>query len=262
MQHRLRICLAQLAVTSGEVEANLAKIVQTIERYQKSDLIVFPELVVHGHLYSTLPRADIVEILRHTPPLDAVREAARRHAVRVILGSIEERDGRLYNVAVYLGRDSTQSYAKTHVHWTEQFDPGESLQVFDSSLDKIGPLICYDAAFPECARALALQGARLITVIAAVPSHFDSLVMSRRMQSIAVMNQVFVVYVNRGGEDFLGGSGAWSPRGDVVGRVGRGEHFLEVEIDLLEVDRWREQEPLFPHRRPDLYASSYPIEAK
>jgi predicted amidohydrolase len=262
-----KVCVAQIAITPGTVEENLAKITSVIERHDKNDLIVFPELIVHGHVYSTLPRDDIAEIISQTPSLDRVQEVARKHNVRVVLGSMEEREGRYLNVAVYLGTSHIETYAKTHVHWTEQFDPGTELKTFGSSFERIGPLICYDAAFPEAARTLTLQGARILTVLGAVPKTFHPHVMARRMQALAVMNQVFVVYANRGGESFNGGSGIWDPQGDVVGRVGTGEHILEAQIDLNEIDRWREEEPLYPHRRNDLYtvlsdpAHARPVEA-
>ncbi|NIT00542.1 MAG: hypothetical protein GTO09_00195, partial [Candidatus Latescibacteria bacterium] len=58
--------------------------------------------------------------------------------------------------------EKKESYVKTHVHWTENFVPGKRLKVFSTPVGKIGISICFDAAFPEVWRVLALRGARIL----------------------------------------------------------------------------------------------------
>ena len=117
----------------------------------------------------------------------------------------------------------------------------------------IGLLICFDSAFPETARVLALQGAKIIVVIAAVPKTFETKYMHRRMASIALNNQVFCVYTNRAGRNYDGHSAVFDPRGECVAMAGQKEELLSTEINLLDVDHWRCQESVYPRRRPELY---------
>lgn len=249
------IAIAQLDIRAGEIDANLAKIKRTIRDHRTADLIVFPELVLHGHLYSMATRREVLGVIRRTKR-DVNKEMyayARRFACRIIYGELYSQEDRLYNTAVYLDRGHIQHYHKTHVHWTEIFDAGDSLPIFGEGPDRLGILICYDSAFPEAARALALSGAQTVVVIAAIPRAFDRRFIVRRLTSIAIENQVFVVFVNRAGRDYYGGSLVLDPRGDLVAEAGEPEEILHAKIDLAEVERWRKEEPIFPHRRPQLY---------
>lgn len=251
------VCLAQIEIKAGKVEENLAKIKRILDENKEADLIVFPELVVQGHLYSTASRAAIEEVLEATPvKMDEDLHAyAEERNCKAIFGEMEELDGKFYNVATYVGKGKIEKYCKTHVHWTETFTPGEELRVFDTALDRLGVLICYDAAFPEAARVLALDGARAIVVIAAVPRSFDVRYMENRMTSMAMSNQVFVLYCNRSGPEFQGNSMLVDPRGNILARAGLEEENLIAGIDLAEVDHWRAEESIYPNRRPELYKS-------
>lgn len=249
------ITIAQLDIRAGEIDENLHKIKRTIREFRTSDLIVFPELVLHGHLYSMATRQEVLDVIRRTRR-DVNKEMyvyARRFACRIIYGELYGEHDRLYNSAVYIDRGRISRYHKTHVHWTEIFDEGDRLAVFGEGPDRLGILICYDSAFPEAARVLALSGAQTIVVIAAVPRTFDRRFILRRLTSMALDNQVFVVFANRAGRDYYGGSVVLDPRGDVVASGGEGEEVLQAKIDLAEAERWRKEEPIFPHRRPELY---------
>jgi predicted amidohydrolase len=248
------VALAQLAGTEVNIIENLKKIVKIVKANADSDIIIFPELTVHGHIFSSSPQKELVELIQKTPKIDEIIELAKTENVRIIFGSMEETEGKIYNIAYYIGRNNKIfKYMKTHIHWSETFDAGNELPVFDTSFDKIGMLICYDAAFPEASRTLALKGARVIIVIAAVPVDFPKEIMARRMVSIAVFNQVFVLYVNHGGPHFNGNSLIVNPKGEITHQLGSKEDILKAEIDLAEVDEWRRLEPVFPGRKADIY---------
>ncbi|MGH7256326.1 MAG: carbon-nitrogen hydrolase family protein, partial [Nitrospirales bacterium] len=158
-----------------------------------------------------------------------------------------------YNSAVYIDRGRIDRYHKTHVHWTEIFDAGDTFPVFGKGLDTTGILICYDMAFPEAARVLALGGARIIAVIAAVPKSFDERYVRRRLASMALDNQVYVVFANRAGRDYNGHSMVLDPSGDVIAWAGEKEEVLRTEIDFEFLEHWRKEEAIFSQRRPELY---------
>ena len=127
------------------------------------------------------------------------------------------------------------------------------MKLFDTPLGKIGVTICFDAAFPEVWRVLALRGAAIIVNISAVPKSFPPRYMLRRLQGAAINNQVFVVFANRPGDYFSGHSAVFDPRGEIVAQAGEEEVVIRAEIDLGEMRRWREEELIYPNRRPLLY---------
>jgi predicted amidohydrolase len=172
---------------------------------------------------------------------------------RVILGEIKKKREKFFNVATYVDRDSTESYIKTHIHWTEHFAPGNELKVFRTPLGNVGVNICFDAAFPEVWRVLALKESNIIVNISAVPRTFPVKYMWRRMSAAAMNNQVFVIYANRAGDYFGGHSAVFNPRGDIVVNVEDEISVINTEIDLSESAEWREVEQIYPHRRPLLY---------
>lgn len=250
-----RIAIAQIDIDIYRPDLNIAKMKEIIQEQREADLIVFPELVVHGHIYSCAPKREILEMIARTPRTmkEDLYAFARDHDTRVIFGEFDLIGDRLYNLAVYVSRDKVEWYAKTHVHWTEGFDAGDELRAFDTPLDRIGILICFDAAFPEAARVLALQGAKIIVIIAAVPRTFDVKYLHRRAASIALDNQVFSVFANRVGVGFAGQSAVFNPQGDCIAVAEEKEEILTTEVNLFEVDIWRMHEAIYAHRRPALY---------
>lgn len=261
-----RICIGQIDVDARHPDYNAEKMKKIIFEYRAADLIVFPELVVHGHIHSSAPKGEILEMIAQTPPhlKDELHVFARENDTRVIFGELAQDGKEIYNQATYVSRQKVELYAKTHVHWSENFDPGRELRAFDTPLDRIGILICFDSAFPEASRTLAMQGAKIIITIAAVPKSFDMKYMHLRMASIALNNQVYAVFANRAGRHFGGQSAIFSPRGECIARAGQKEEILTAEIDLEEVDIWRGEEPTYPFRRPELYGPiiSYPRSAE
>ncbi len=250
-----RILVAQVDVDDERPERNIDKMKNIIRTHHDADLIVFPELVVHGHLFSPSPKQEILDIIAKTPTeyREEIHACAKEQHTRVIFGEFDQVGDQLYNLAVYVSPDKMERYAKTHVHWSESFAPGKELKAFDTPLDRLGILICFDAAFPEAARILGLQGAKLIVTIAAVPKTFEMTIMHRRMTSIALDNQVFSILANRAGAQFGGQSAVFNPRGDCIALAGETEEILMVDINMLEVDQWRSQEPIYPSRHPALY---------
>jgi predicted amidohydrolase len=101
------------------------------------------------------------------PTLAAIGAQARAHRCYVVVG-IYERDGDLlYNTGLLIGRDGRLAgkYRKVHLPEGEMdqgFTPGLEHPVFETDLGRVGLQICYDHAFVESARLLALHGAEVI----------------------------------------------------------------------------------------------------
>jgi predicted amidohydrolase len=108
------------------------------------------------------------------------------------------------------------------------------------------PAICYDLRFPELFRIGLIRGAEVYAIGANWPEarrhHWRALLLAR-----AIENQAFVLGVNRTGRDptlnYVGGSIAVGPRGEVLGELGAEEGVLSVEVDPRDVRAWREKFP-------------------
>ena len=240
---------------SENIQAHAAKIKRIIADRSDRDLIVFPELILHGHPSYEKPEGFLYRKMKiaYGSISRDLYDFVRRADARVIIGELKRHGERYYNAATYIDRSGRQQYIKTHVHWTENFTPGRNLTAFETPWGPTGVNICFDSAFSEVWRSLALKGAEVIVNISAVPATFPSENMWRRMSGAAVFNQVFVVYANRPGKYFSGGSAVFGPRGEIVAQAGSTETIMETEIDLDEAAGWREEEVLFENRRPLLY---------
>ena len=250
-----KICVAQINFNTENIQTHLSKIESVIQAHKSFDLIVFPELILHGHPSMEKPEGFLYRRMKtvYRSISKDLYQLVRDLDARVIIGESKRWGERYFNMATYVDRNTIQSYVKTHVHWTEQFVPGRELKVFQTPFGKIGITICFDGAFSEVWKVLALKGAHVVVNISAVPKDFPVSYMWRRLSGAAIFNEVFVIYANRPGPVFSGHSGVFDPRGETISKAGLRETILEAEIDLTEVGRWQEQEPIFPYRRPLLY---------
>ena len=233
-----------------------------------------PELANTGYTF-----ADREEAYAHAEPVpdgETVRtwEAfAAEHGVHLVAG-ITERDGlRLFDTAVliaptgYVGR-----YRKTHLWYREKlwFTPGdEGIPVFETTLGRIGMLICWDIWFPEVPRLLAQQGADIICSpnnwVWTPPPLFDEsgrCMATYLTMTAAHVNNVFIAAADRVGEErgakFLGCSVIAGPNGWPIGEVAgpEEERVLTADIDLSTARSapvWNELNDLLRDRRTDLY---------
>ncbi len=131
---------------------------------KKVDLVVLPETLTYfgtGGKY-----ADVAEPVPG-PSTEYFGQLAKKHQLHIVAGLIE-RDGHLiYNVAVLIGPDGEiiGNYRKVTLPRGEiegGITPGNEYPVFQTSIGKIGMMVCYDGFFPEVARELSNRGAEII----------------------------------------------------------------------------------------------------
>jgi predicted amidohydrolase len=255
---KAKICVAQVNFLKGEIVQHVDRIKEIIYQNKSADLIVFPELILHGHPSIELPEGLLYRRLKQFYSTIQDKSADLYRFIksvdaRVVIGELQGEPGLFYNAATYVDKKSVQTYRKTHVHWTENFIPGNRLKVFKTPLGPVGVTICFDAAFSEIWRVLALRGAKIIVNISAVPKTFRVDYIWRRLMGAAINNQVVVIYANRPGDFFSGFSAVFDPRGDVLVNAHEDEEILYAEVDLDDIDRWREEEMIYPNRRALLY---------
>lgn len=182
--------------------------------------------------------------------LSVVRELARE--MTVSLGICEADGETRYNTAVTLCGDGILGvHRKVHQPLGENlsYAAGDCFRAFDSPVGRIGTMICYDKAFPEAARTLALDGAELITCISAWPAartagatdlaqdrwkrRFDLFDQARALE-----NQVFWLSANQTGTfgslRFVGSAKVVGPGGDILSDTGVGPGLAIAGIDLDE----------------------------
>jgi len=124
---------------------------------------------------------------------------------------------------------------------------GNSFAAFDTPAGRIGMMICYDKAFPEAARALALDGAEIAVCISAWPGSRTS--PARRLaedrwkrrfdlfdQARALENQVVWLSANQTGSfralRFVGSAKVVGPGGEVLAGTGTGEGVAMADVDV------------------------------
>jgi predicted amidohydrolase len=149
----------------GEPEKVLGNIAGWCERAaaEKAELMLFPELVVHGHC--TPNTWDVAESVPDGPSVKRLVQLAKKYRQYLVVGLSEKERDIVYNTAVVVGPDGyVGKQRKLHMSRDETFSykGGKDINVFDIGKCKIGVVICYDNQFPEIARVLALRGADVI----------------------------------------------------------------------------------------------------
>ncbi|GAA3388249.1 nitrilase-related carbon-nitrogen hydrolase [Cryptosporangium minutisporangium] len=165
----IRVVCAQVAPEIGDLRHNAAMSAAAVSSAAAdgADLIVLPELVTSGYLFSSTDEARAAALDPGSPLLAAWGRAA---GDAVVVGGFCEagEDSAVYNSAAVVDRSGVLAvYRKTHLWDAERtvFSPGTAAPpVLDTRAGRIGVLICYDMEFPEMTRGLALAGADLLAV--------------------------------------------------------------------------------------------------
>jgi predicted amidohydrolase len=252
MADKKKIAIAQISAKPGDLDYNTEKVIGIIKKHGDADLLLFPELILQGHHHKPDSRYSSQSIDVGT--LERLQEVCKDMDAAIVVGALQVVEGKHYNCAFYIDENKIDRYIKTHVHWTEKFTAGDQLRCIDTRVGKLGMLICFDTAFTEVSRCLALMGAKIFAVPAVVPNDFNQEYMIPRLQAIATNNQVWVLYANKFKRGhYAGGSCIINPRGDIIEQLYGKQGVIRAEIDMDEVNEWRNEEKIYQCRRPELY---------
>ena len=130
---------------------------------QGTDLVLFPELVIHGHC--TPNTFELAESVPNGPSVRRLERIAHDHQLILSAGLSEKEDDLVYNTQVIIGPDGyIGKQRKIHLSRDEEnfYKGGKDLPVFDLGKCRIGIVICYDNMLPEVGRLVALGGAEVI----------------------------------------------------------------------------------------------------
>lgn len=250
-----------------------------------AQLIVLQEL--HNSLYfcqtENVNLFDLAEPIPG-PSTNFYGELARQYGVVIVTSLFERRAAGLYhNTAVVIEKDGTIAgkYRKMHIpddpayYEKFYFTPGDlGFHPIETSLGKLGVLVCWDQWYPEAARLMALQGAELLiypTAIGYESSDTEDEQQRQReawttvQRGHAVANGLPVVSVNRVGYEpdpsgqtkgiqFWGSSMVVGPQGEMLYRASEVEEECTiVSIDLNHSEHVRRWWPFLRDRRIDAY---------
>ncbi|MFI9411454.1 carbon-nitrogen hydrolase family protein [Nocardia gamkensis] len=270
-----------------DMEACYTTIAELIEqaRAHGSRLLVLPEACVGGYLPSLGGGDESEEArqrrLRSLPPALALdgpelRRIAEMAGDLVVTLGFCEADGDIrYNAAVTLTGDGILgSYRKVHQPLGENlcYAAGSEYQAFDTPIGRMGMQICYDKAFPEAARALALDGAEIITSLSAWPTARTATVerleddrWTQRFdifdRARAVENQVVWVASNQAGTfgslRFVCSAKIVGPGGEILATTGTQPGLATATVDVAHALGQARGGGMYNlgDRRPDLYQS-------
>jgi NAD+ synthase (glutamine-hydrolysing) len=262
---RVRIAMAQLNLTVGDIAGNTVKIEAGVQRAKTvgADVVLFPELAVTGYP----PEDLLLKPAFLQANLDAVRSlAAATEGLTAIVG-FADFDDDVYNAAAVL-HDSAwvHTYRKQYLPNYGVFDEdryfrsGSDVHVLRCGDLPFGVSICEDIWYPAGPpEAQALQGgAQLLINISASPYHAGKgRTREQMLCTRAADNAAAVAFCNLvGGQDelvFDGGSVIINEQGEVLARGAQfAEDFIVADIDTTAVFRWRLHDPR--RRKADLNA--------
>jgi len=266
---KLVVAAAQFLCYVGDKEKNYLKMEQLARQARAehhADLLLFPETALTGCCVESREEAMAI-----AEPIDG-EYVKRFKALSAELNmdiafTMIERDGdKCYNILALCEPDGNFGwYRKVHLPHMgcDCFvDRGDHYPVMETRFGKIGLMICYDIRFPEAARSLSLEGARLILAPSCMASEGAQRVIDMLVRARALENRVFMLYSDWTGEDekmtYNGGSQIVNILGDILAEAGREEGIISYEVDLSEAENKSILAPgcdvfIFEDRQPHTY---------
>ena len=271
----------------ADIEDNKRRLADGIREVaeQGAELVVLQEL--HNSLYfcqvEKVDNFDLAEPIPG-PSTDFFGEQARKYGVVIVTSLFERRAAGLYhNTSVVIERDGTIAgkYRKMHIpddpayYEKFYFTPGDiGFEPINTSVGRLGVLVCWDQWYPEAARLMALRGADMLIYPTAIGfESSDSTEEQERQREAwttvqrghAVANGLPVISVNRVGHEpdpsgqtngiqFWGSSFVAGPQGEFLWRASAVEEQRKVvDVDLKHSEQVRRWWPFLRDRRIENY---------
>ncbi len=287
MNNSIKVGIVQQR-TCPTIDETMEKLKSNIETVANAgaQLVVLQEL--HNTYYfcqtEDTKNFDLAETIPG-PSTDFYSQIARENRIVLVTSLFERRAAGIYhNTAVVFETDGSiaGTYRKMHIpddpayYEKFYFTPGDlGFEPIQTSVGKLGVMVCWDQWFPEGARLMAMRGADVLIYPTAIgwettDTEAEQLRQTEAWMTVqrghAVANGIHVVAVNRvgfepdpsgatGGILFWGNSFVAGPQGDILFRAsGRSEQNGLVEIDLTHAEEVRRIWPFFRDRRTDAYS--------
>lgn len=271
---------------STDLKSNISRLTDKIRllAQQGAELIVLQEL--HNGLYfcqtEDVNLFDLGETIPG-PSTEHFGALAKELNIVLVLSLFEKRTAGLYhNTAVVIERDGSIAgkYRKMHIpddpayYEKFYFTPGDlGFEPIQTSVGRLGVLVCWDQWYPEAARLMALRGAEVLIYPTAIGWESSDEKTEQTRQSDAwqlvqrghaVANGLPVITVNRVGHEedpsgqtngiqFWGRSFVAGPQGELLLELGQSEEMTIVDVDLVRSERVRRWWPFLRDRRIDAF---------
>lgn len=285
---KIKVGIIQQA-NASDIRINLMNLAKSIEACAANgaQLVVLQEL--HNSLYfCQTENTDLFELAEPIPGPSTgfYSELAAANRIVLVTSLFEKRAPGLYhNTAVVFDRDGSIAgkYRKMHIpddpayYEKFYFTPGDiGFEPIQTSLGKLGVLVCWDQWYPEAARLMALKGAEILIYPTAIgwestdtddekKRQLNAWIISQRAHAVA--NGLPVISVNRVGHEpdpsgqtngilFWGNSFVAGPQGEYLAQAGndRSDNMI-VEVDLERSENVRRWWPFLRDRRIDEYGN-------
>ena len=252
---------------STDKESNLKKILRYITKAarQDADLVAFPEFMMFYTSSSQTSRqlAGLAESI-DGPFVSAIIKSARQNGIQVV-GSFYEKSGkpdRVHDTSFVVKSGKIVSkYQKIHLYDALGFKESDKMTAgsriadpVNTSIGKIGMMICYDLRFPEMARSLVVAGSQVLVAPSAwvkgdmKEEHWLAINRTR-----AIENGCYVVAPDQVGNIYCGRSLIVDPFGKILLDMKKRQGIGYADIDPSRIRQVRSMLPLLKSRRPELY---------
>jgi omega-amidase len=259
MGQKITVAVGQAVSRPGALEDNLALATRWATEAARAGakLLCLPELFDSGYDLNT------VSTRGPAPEAMILGDLAIDHKLHVVVGMAVKENGKLQNASVHFAPDGGRHvYGKIHLFEAEPnvesrvFQPGQKRALWSVEGIPVGPLLCYDLRFPELARSLCLDGAKMLLASSAWPARRRE-VFRVLSQARAIENQCFLLSANLSGRSlsgsFAGSSMIVAPDGAIVAEAKESDELLLATLDFSALDKIRGFLPCFQQRRPDCY---------
>ena len=265
---KFKIAAAQIAADEN-VEKNYRKSLEYIKKAAENGakLICFPE----GQLAPYIPqyegrKKDSFAVAVDHPYIKGFCDACREAHIIGCFGLCIEEGENVYASMMIVSEDGEilgigkKNHITRFEHFYEQdyFTPGqEGFLVADTSIGKVGVIVCFDRHYPESYRTCVRKGADLIVVPVANEKAEQTDIFRAEIQTAAFQNSVNLIMCNRVGTegqmDFCGETVFAGPDGEIITLGGDREELLYAELDMDAPKIIREKKQYFSLLRPEVF---------
>lgn len=262
------IALAQLAF-GRDIKENLTRNLHVMGEASRggADIIVFPELC----LSPFFPRIAGQDASRYAMRLDSeyvhlIRQRSRDLRLIASPNTYLEEEGQRFDASLLIDENGEIVGVSKMVHIAQV--PGfyeqdyytasnSGFKAHDTSLGRIGIVVCFDRHYPESIRTCTLKGAKVILIPTANTMDEPRDLFECELRTAAMQNGVYIAMCNRVGREgdavFCGESTVVDPDGAVIFKANESEGLSIVDIDLAKVETSRRSRPYLSLRRPEAY---------
>jgi len=263
----MKVAVVQFKASTNK-KVNLKKIISYISKAtsKNATLCAFPEFMMFYTSSSQTPKqlVNLAETINGNF-VTTIAKAAKENQIQVV-GSFYEKSrkkDRVYDTCFVIGKSGKviSTYRKIHLYDALGFKESDKIvsgskitKPVNTSLGKMGMMICYDLRFPEMARSLATAGAEVLVIPSAwvkgnmKEEHWVTINKTR-----AIENGCYVIAPDQVGNIYCGRSLVVDPYGKILLDMKKKQGIGFVNIDLNKVKQTRKILPLLKNRRTDIY---------